>query len=462
MLAKSSFHTKEALLSGFQTDPVPLWQQVRGVQLNRKRSHHGCVILDDNRILVVGGYEKKNDSSSEVLRSVEVFDRPTKKWDKKWPKLTQHRAEHAAVKVGNLLYVMGGRGSNGQCLDSIECLDLSQKKSAQNYWVTLDIKLSSKKRGCTAVVVGSLVYVMGGRNDDDNVVGSVDILDFAMHKLHPGPALQRPRFGSAAVLLEESDGGGGAIIYVIGGQDGSGRALDTIEFLKVSPERKRKTSSSWQAFPETLTTPRVFPAATGVAHCLLVIGGTSSNINENSKVSSSVVEVVDTKRDVIWPCAGLNQAVQGGTAVTLDESRVGLLGGCCCSQNSSQQQILNTMQVVQLEFCSHETHISAVEKELKEVRSGGGGSLKKMLGRGGSKNKPKNASKLKAFLKELKSQGSARDDTYDSEDESVGDIDRYFENGYPTYDSGRIVAKKQLKESGQARVFKRNDAPQGR
>uniref|UniRef100_A0A7S2XPP9 Protein kinase domain-containing protein n=1 Tax=Attheya septentrionalis TaxID=420275 RepID=A0A7S2XPP9_9STRA len=437
----SSYSIKESLLSGFQAEPSPSWKAVRST-LNRKRYHHGCVALDDNTLLVVGGYEKS--SKYDVLRSVEVFDRQAQKWDKNWPKLNVNRAEFATVIVVDLLFVLGGRDGNGECLDSVECINLSQTSPK---WVILDVKLSSKKCGCTAVAVGTLVYIMGGKNTNDGSTAQnhVDIFDASMHKRSKGPPLNQPRFACASVFLDGK-------IYVVGGNDDSDNSLNTIESLSVSSDGNN-WASSWHTYENFLATPRMYPALSTISHCLVVIGGIHKGEKEHVLES---VEIVDTKRDIIWQCVDLNQPIYGSAAVTLDDSRILLVGGC-----SNNQKPLNSSQILKLEFASYETHIAAVEREIKVLGGGKRSSLKKkVFGSGGGSISRKNknvVSKLKAYLKELtKQNGSTRNADYsvDSDVDSGDEIARYFEKGLPSYDSGGIVATKELVNSGQAVVYR--------
>ena len=397
-----SFDAKEALLSGFQNEPAPRWTDTKLSLLNRKRYNHGAVVLRGNNVLVVGGYEEENST----LRSVEVYD--GKKWNKKWPKLLQWRAEHATVMCNKKIYVFGGCSTEG-CLDSIECLSSSK-------WVMLDAKLSSKKRGCTAVAVGSLIYIIGGRTDG-SYLDSVDVFDTVTNKVYTGPSLATRRFGSASAVV-------GRTIYVVGGQDGSGKALDTIEFLVGDG------TASWQLCPVKLSTPRMYPAVAAVSHCLVVVGGR----NENQGDLASV-QVVDTMRHVVWNLSSLRQARYACAAVTLRNSRVMVIGGY-----SSITGVYNSMEVLNLVPLPIQTQIAVVERELKQFRRGS------LFG----------GKEVQEFLSQGLLTGSQRTSrfTLDEQDSWQSDDSSDSRKNFQSMIMDEFTQRNILKNSGQAQVYK--------
>ena len=402
--------SQEALLSGFET-PLSPWKQSAAC-LRRGRSHFGAAIVLDNRVVVVGGRNEE-----KTLRSVEIFDGST--WSKKGFKLKERRAEFGFAAVNyHKLYVLGGCNAVGECLDSIEYLDLQDKSPK---WCTLKTSLSSKRRGCTAVAVGSLIYVIGGNTTQ------VDIFDTKTQQLYKGPSLKTRRTACASALLED-------VIYLVGGQDENGTILDSVESLCVSPS---KTGACWQTCPAmALSTPRVHPALASISHCLIVIGGRSSS----SGHELATVEVVDTKRNVSWKLGkDMVRPRVGSSAITLRSSHVMVVGGI--------GSCLDSTEVLKLNLLDYETLINSVEKELQRMKRESSFFNKR-------KSKPQRAD-LKAYLRYLKKE-QYQDDYLSSSSSyaSRDDIGRGFSGELPVYDNGRIEAKRELKESGQARVYK--------
>jgi serine/threonine protein kinase len=184
----------------------------------------------------------------------------------------------------------------------------------------------------------------------------------------------------------------------------------------------------------TLSTPRVYPSVATISQCLIVIGGRRSSKELNT------VEVVDTKRNATWNLgANMNQPRCGCAAVAVGASRVMAIGGD--GSNGT------TAEVLQLKLLDYETLIGAVEKELRQVKRESSFFNKR-------KSKSQRAI-LKAYLRDLKRKYDdyASSSSWSSQDDG-DDIARTFSDELPFYDNGRIVAKKELKESGQARVYK--------
>lgn len=375
-----SMDSKEALLSGFQNTPAPRWSDTDLPALHRKRYNHRAVVLQ-GRALVVGGYQ--DEEGKETLRSVEMYENQNK--CKKLSKLNHPRAEHATVTFGNnVVCVLGGYSNEAGCLDSIEFMNLSSKTPT---WQVLNVKLPSKRRGCTGVAVGTLIYIIGGKSAENYCLDTVDVLDTSSNKLFKGPSLIMRRYGSSSAVV-------GSTIYVVGGQDGAGKTLDTIESLQLNNGK-----ASWQACAFTLSTARVYPAITTVSHCLIVVGGRRDG-NQGELAS---VEVVDTKRACVWNLSPLRQARYACSVITLKNSHLVVMGGY-----SSITGVYGSMEALNLDSLPIQTRIAVVERELHHVRRGT--SLKGLFG--GTKatmNKSKGSS-LKSLLKELKLQADSQDD----------------------------------------------------
>lgn len=89
------------------------------IPMQSKRAHHTATVLDDGRVLMVGG----SDGNSE-LDTTEIFD-PAAGAFTTGPKLLAARAHHAAVLVSrSIVAVIGGRGGSS-VLDSVEFIDVA-------------------------------------------------------------------------------------------------------------------------------------------------------------------------------------------------------------------------------------------------------------------------------------------------------------------------------------------------
>ena len=195
-------------------------------------------------------------------------------------------------------------GSNGKSnLDSVERLavaDLcsgSLTSSTCNQWTTLSCRLSTARRGCSAVTVDNrCIIVMGGSNG--NSLSSVDIIDTAVESNHTviaGPSMTGPRYGCASAVI-------GHRIFVVGGYNGSNAltSVESLRFEEISDDATKTTaakvfssSSVWTNCTDlALSNARNLHAAVSVGSSIIVSGNCSGSI--------ATVEVLDTDRGIVW------------------------------------------------------------------------------------------------------------------------------------------------------------------
>lgn len=144
--------TSDAYSKGWQVQP---WS------LNVARAGFASVVVG-NKIYAMGGI----GTDGKALASVEVFDTlaATPSWTFA-PSLTTARANAAAAVIGTKIYVFGGEGNgaadnfNQPELDSIEVLDTA---SANPVWQQVPAKLSSPREAMGAVTIGNTIYLIGG------------------------------------------------------------------------------------------------------------------------------------------------------------------------------------------------------------------------------------------------------------------------------------------------------------
>ena len=335
---------EDALLSGFLDIPAPKWDETVVTQMNEKRVNHAAVKIDEQRFLVVGGLPGDNyfrgvsgSNSGAHLKTTEIYDSRTKKWEK-GPDLNEERYAHAAALCNGKVYVVGGKHHGAK--DSIECLDLSTKN---HNWEMLPAKLSCCRRECAAVAIGTNLYIMGG-NDGETPVSSMDIFDTVTGTIQKGPSMTTERHACAAGVVKNT-------IYVVGGRDGNRNGLNMIEYLSVGNDGN-PTDSTWKMCTATLSTARNFPAVAVIRDCLIIMGG-----DDNHQNSLKSAEVFDTRRKVCWNLPDMKKERWGCAAVTLGASKVAAIGGYSWTPQAS---------VEVLELCI--ATIENVDKRIAQVR----------------------------------------------------------------------------------------------
>ncbi|WP_437654676.1 Kelch repeat-containing protein [Sorangium sp. So ce1182] len=117
---------------------APSWETVP--PMITPRGEHSATVLQDGRVLVVGGYPELDafpytDTEALSLREVEIYDPATRTWSPAAP-LGQRRRGHAAVLLPNgHVLVAGGRATNEQGFGP-EIRSTETYDPASNTWTT--------------------------------------------------------------------------------------------------------------------------------------------------------------------------------------------------------------------------------------------------------------------------------------------------------------------------------------
>ena len=296
---------ENALCSGFLDIPAPKWDQMVVTQMNEEWFGHAAIKIEQQQILSVGGLG--GNYLKTILKTTEIYNSQTERW-LKGPDRNEKWAGPATALCNGKVYVVGG--SNGRTfLDTIEYLDLSTKN---HNWEMMPVELSCCQEGCTAVAIGTNVYI-AGCFDGKMCVSSINILDTVTGTIQKGPSITTKWSGCVAGVVKNT-------IYVMGGRDGNGNTLDTIEYLTARNDGN-PTATTWKMCTATISTTRWYPAVAVIKDCLVIMGGGFSNRTLKS------VEVFDTKRNVFWNLPDMNKQQLDFAALTLEESKVIGIGG---------------------------------------------------------------------------------------------------------------------------------------
>jgi hypothetical protein len=261
-------------LSGFEPDPDLKWEKIGDMQGPDGVDADDyplikSVAIDSHRVLIID----QADGDFIHQSYVREFDTRTRKWSNEaWPSLNEPRCDFSCLLCNGKVYVIGGnKVSNWQCLNSIECLDLS---ASPRQWLMMEQGLQTARHTCQCVIArGTQVFIIGGYDENDDERMSVEILNTETGQLVAGPDMpQNTRFAAAAVNNEllmftqqkpvEGDG------YV-------GR----IHML-----RQRQPNSTWKITPFSLQNKELFDEPIVIGDCVVL----SSN------------SVYNMKRDCWW------------------------------------------------------------------------------------------------------------------------------------------------------------------
>jgi hypothetical protein len=184
-------------------------------------AHCACAIGD--AMYVLGGIEKDEESGEHTMNSVLKFDSKTHTWNEVAP-MPAERDNAGACVLGSNIYIFGGRN------DDMEMFSTAYRFSAEtNEWATLAPMPEAKSHHSVCVVDG-LIYVMGGGDSAGNIINSV-------HRFNPVANLWSKVAPMSAARTTLGTFVLGKSIYAVGGFDG--------EDILASMERYSVASDSW-------------------------------------------------------------------------------------------------------------------------------------------------------------------------------------------------------------------------
>jgi N-acetylneuraminic acid mutarotase len=171
-------------------------------------------------IYAFGGHNGRTE-----LSSIERFDIPNNKWEMLKSNMNMKRYNHAAVTVGNKIYIIGGNDENYNKFDSIEIFDVSSNTFQQENIPKLPIALTYM----SAIAIGKWIVATGGINNKDVNITDSYVYDTEQNELKDDIKCLKmnvARYLHTATVL------GGDTIYICGGQDNNdNNTLDSIEYI---------------------------------------------------------------------------------------------------------------------------------------------------------------------------------------------------------------------------------------
>ncbi len=195
---------ESALASAVLYDPLAnTWRQTGS--MNEARAGHRAALLDDGRVLVVGGGNEvgypcahPDCTVADSIGSAEIYDPVTGEWTATGS-LAQPRIafDLRATAVG---IIASGGAANNQGLESVEIFD-----ATTGTW-RAGPKLTDQRLYHAAAVLGGKLVVAGGKIANVTPVTAVDILDEAASQWVSGSSIDEPRTGASLVSLQSGNG----------------------------------------------------------------------------------------------------------------------------------------------------------------------------------------------------------------------------------------------------------------
>ena len=277
--------------------------------MGRQRTQHAAVVLNDGRVLLVGGagvVQAKIDEQQidQPLIETDVFNPTTGSWSFVGEISTPRDGVAATLLSNGSVLIVGGddgSGTDGSVRASAEVFD-----PTTGQWSSAG-SMSQPRQGHSLVLLDDGTALVAGGDAGDDPFQSVEIYDPSSGTWSGTEDMADARERFAAVLLEDGR------VLVAGGGGESGRL--------VSAEIYDPASSSWSSTGR-LGTERLKPAAVRLQDGqVLVVGG----LGAGQFLSSA--EVYDPD-DGTWSDAGALETGRGfHTATVANDGRVIVTGG---------------------------------------------------------------------------------------------------------------------------------------
>lgn len=269
-----------------------------------------CAVL----IIVLGVVSFENKDDIDKLNKGRPVYQGTGYWSVR-SSLPFDRSDHAAVAVGDLVYILGGHDSSGNTTDDVTIFDTVLNTFTKG--PKMPVPLS---RFAHAYVpdkgASGAIYLMGGMEiADGDASPEVHILDIDSGKWSKGPEIITPRSDFCGAYVDGK-------IYIAGGwPTGFGETLGSVEELDV------ENGDAWEEGKE-LPTPRGDCKAVQLDGKFVVLGGYYDEKNEwRSDAFREEVEAFDPASGEWTTLAPMPNARGDKAVIALPGNRLMALGG---------------------------------------------------------------------------------------------------------------------------------------
>ena len=302
------------------------------------RSLHTATVLNDGRVLVVGGNSGlEATNGGTILSKTDLFDPATATWFAA-PPLATARYEHTATLLddGRVL-VVGGSSASGVYLSSVEIYDPTARS-----W-SAGPSLNTARASHTATLLADGRVLVAGGMTASAVTASAEIYDPVANSWSSAGNMTTPRELHAATLLANGQ------VLVAGGLNDLAPSPGSM----ASAERYDPTSNSWTAAASMLE-----PENSGGA--VLLVSGKVLQLGASGEVYDSTK---DSWQYAVSPSQPQATIPQGNNAVLLADGTVFTDGGFYQYPNSGFVDVSAGAQIY-----------DPISQTAKEILNTGGGA----------------------------------------------------------------------------------------
>jgi hypothetical protein len=244
--------------------------------LNEPRTDHTATLLDDGRVLVVGGADLMDGIDNQA--SAEIYDPGTGRFSATGS-MTQGRAYHTATLLASgKVLIAGGYGGGTTPVSSAELYD-----PASGTFSATGSMSTPRDRHTATLLPNGTVLIAGGVDDESRALTSAEIYDPGAGTFSPTGSLNEGRYGAAATPFSDPTHPGSHYVLIVGGTGGSGQALASAEVYDIA-------HANFGSTPQPMTTARRAPTVAPIATAgyVLVLGAGSGAVTADVFNTSSV------------------------------------------------------------------------------------------------------------------------------------------------------------------------------
>eukprot|EP01083_Nonionella_stella_P010837 30796_1 len=134
-----------------------------------------CLSGTEEYLFVIGGGD---GGGSDAMNTVQIYRISDNQWLQNVPYLNTKRMSLSCLVSGDTLYAIGG-DEGSIYLDSIETLDITNMDaiSTKTWDINWADPLTSGRKGTRAVVYGTDIYVIGGKDNNGDRLSDINVIN---------------------------------------------------------------------------------------------------------------------------------------------------------------------------------------------------------------------------------------------------------------------------------------------
>eukprot|EP01083_Nonionella_stella_P112298 330181_1 len=179
-----------------------------------------CLSGSEEYLFVIGG----GGDTAPAMNTVQIYRISDGQWLANVSSLNTKRSTLSCLAFGDKLYAIGG-DDDSTFLDSIETLDISNmdiipSKTWDTNWAD---PLTSGRKATRAVLYGTDIYVIGGKDNEGNRLADINVIDTITGTVSSGDTLDYATSYASSIIVDNT-------LYVFAGYSNSDGDLDTYQY----------------------------------------------------------------------------------------------------------------------------------------------------------------------------------------------------------------------------------------